>query len=139
MGKEKRKSRPNKQRWIILTIVLLSIIWFVGACSYYFLPGHSLSYFSRFETEEEVVAFLHDNFDLQVTTSDEILTFMNSYRIERDECRESDPDEDMTYVISCFVPVWHAFPGTRYYRLIFYITNDDLLEYIGAQYGCLCL
>jgi hypothetical protein len=74
MEKEKRTGRPSK-RWIIvgvLTAILLLIAYLFWAWSYYISPGHSLSEFSRFESTEEVVAFLHEHFDLDVTTSADI-------------------------------------------------------------------
>lgn len=152
MEKEKPKGSPRRP-WIIIRriIVVFALIatLLCGAWTYYdFYPGHSLSYFSRFETSEEVVAFLHDNFDLQVTTSEEILTFMDAYPLKYDGCRDGVPgsgnfagyvvDENVTNIITCWIPSYIAFPGERYYRVQFYITADNLLEYIGATKHCAC-
>lgn len=152
MEKEKPKGNPRK-RWILifrLAVYFVLIASLCGVWSYYYIyPGHSMSYFSRFETSEEVVAFLHDNFDLQVTTSDEILTFMDAYRLEGDGCQDSIPrkydfagyvvDENVAKIINCTVPVWAGFPGKQYYTVRFYINTDDLLEYIGASWFCACI
>jgi hypothetical protein len=143
MEKEKRTGRPSR-RWIIvgvLTVILASLCW---ACSYYVFPGHSLSEFSRFESAEEVVAFLHEHFDLNVTTSHDILTFMEAYPLEDDGCQDSTPEpwdfedyvvnEDVINIIDCKVSEWGTFEGTvAYYLLRFYIDTNDRLVYISAR------
>ena len=150
MEKEKRKGRPRSRRIFIgiLTLMLL-ITGGYWAFSYYVAPGHSLSEFSRFESSEEVVAFLHDHFDLHVTTSDDIRTFMNAYPLEYDECRDSTPgpgafegyvvNEDVTNIIYCSVPIWASIAGTQAYTLFFYINTDDQLVYISARWDCWCI
>lgn len=143
MEKEKNKGKPNQRKQIIVAIILLVIAYLVGSCSYYIYPGHSLSYFSRFETAEEVVAFLHEDFDLYVTTSDEVLTFMEAYPLEYGECRNHTPgpgsfanyvvDEDIINIIICTVPKWYELFVSGY-EIRFYINSDDLLEYISAKH-----
>jgi hypothetical protein len=148
MEKEQHTGRPRR-RWIIvglLTVILLSLCW---SCSYYHIPGHSLSEFSRFETEEEVVAFLHEHFDLYITTSADIRTFMAAYPLEFDGCEDRTPwsghfegyvlNEAITNIMICTVQAWSGFPGTSGYYLWFYINTDDKLEYIGAYRYCNCL
>jgi hypothetical protein len=145
---EQRTDRLSR-RWIIvgvLTVMLASLCW---ACSYYVFPGHSLSEFSRFESSEEVVAFLHEHFDLHITTSDDIRTFMAAYPLEYDGCQDNNPvpgafegyvvNEEITNIMSCTVPTWAGFAGTSGYNLAFYINTDDKLEYIGAWWYCACL
>ncbi len=151
MEKEKNKANP-KRRWLkrgVLTIFGLLMICLFGASSfYYYILNHNLSYFGRFETEEEVVSFLHDNFDLYVTTSDEILTFMSNYPLYYDGCWDSTPsrgdfanytvDEETTNIINCLVPAKLSLGETNY-LLRFYINLDNLLVYISADWRCICL
>lgn len=145
MEKEKNKANP-KRRWIKrsgLTIFVLSMICSCGSFFYYVYPGHNLSYFGRFKTEAEVVGYLHDNFDLYITTSDEILTFMSKYPHEGDGCWDSTPsrgdfanfvvDEETTNIINCIVPARLSFPGDTAYLLRFYINSDGQLVYISAR------
>jgi hypothetical protein len=150
MEKEKRKGR-SRSRSIIFGIVTVILLIAGGrwAWSYYISPGHSLSEFSRFESAEEVVAFLHEHFDLYVTTSADIRTFMAAYPLEYGGCQDSNPipgafegyvvNEKITNIMNCSVPTWAGFAGTYSYNLAFYINTDDKLEYIGAWWGCACL
>jgi hypothetical protein len=150
MEKEKRKGSPKRRRIAIgiLTVILLM----AGGCwawSYYISPGHSLSDFSRFKSEEEVVAFLHEHFDLNVTTSDDIRTFMAAHPLEYHGCQDWTPtandyannivDEEVTKIIFCDVPYWGSIVGTFGYVLRFYMNTDDLLVYISAGWSCACL
>jgi hypothetical protein len=152
MEKEKRKGSPRKRRIIIgvLTVILLLI-----ACSFWawssVVTVRSLSEFSRFENEEEVVAFLHEHFDLYVTTSDDIRTFLAAYPLEDNGCRDWTPtpgdfagyvvNEEVTNIMICWVPAMAGLSigGTHGYQLLFYINMDDKLEYIGAKWYCNCL
>jgi hypothetical protein len=148
MEKEKRGAGTRKSLigFSLVTFILTFLCW---GFSYYVVPGHPLSEFYRFERAEEVVAFLHDNFDIHVTTSEEILVFMAAYMAEDDSC-ESRParvsdfayeivDENVTEIIHCTVPTWSGFAGEEGYRIKIYITNDSLLEYIEARRYCVCL
>jgi|GEM_PF-4867472 len=149
MEKSKPKGKPNHRKWIIPIGIIAFLMLLVWAFTYYISPGHSLSDFSRFETSEEVVAFLHDNFDLNVTTSDEIRTFMEAYPLEYDSCHDNTPrpghfegyvvDENVINIISCTVPEWGSLAGTSVYHMYFYIDTNDQLAYISASWGCWCL
>ena len=151
MEKEQHTGRPRR-RWIIvgvLTVIMLLIAYLFWAWSYYISPGHSLSEFSRFEGTEEVVAFLHEHFDLGVTTSADIRTFMAAYPLMYLGCRDVTPwagafagyvvNEAITNIMICSVQAWAGFPGTSGYHLWFYINTDDKLEYIGVYRYCYCL
>jgi hypothetical protein len=150
MKKEKHTGRPERRLFIVsvLTVSLLLIAYLFGAWSYYVSPGHSLSEFSRFESEEEVVAFLHEHFDLYVTTGADIRTFMAAYPLEYGGCGDSTPwpgafegyvlNEAITNIMICNVQAWAGGPGTSGYYLWFYINTDDKLEYIGAYRYCTC-
>jgi hypothetical protein len=140
--------RPRRG-WMIVAVISLILASLCWLFSYTTFPGHSLSDFSRFKKAEEVVAFLHDNFDIHVTTSEEILAFMAAYMAENDGC-ESRParvsdfayeivDENVTKIIECTVPTWHGFPGEQGYRIKIYITRDNLLEYLEARRYCACV
>jgi hypothetical protein len=146
MEKEKRKGRPNR-RGIRLAVVTLILASLCGAFSYYIYPGHSISDFSRFESPEEVVAFLHEPFDLYVTTSDEIRTFMAAYMPDNDTCQDSarrtlvsnDTEKQFVYIMTCYVPRWFALGGIMQgYRIRFWIRADETLEYIEADGYCSC-
>lgn len=147
MEKAKRKGNP-KQRWIPVSIAVLLI----SSCArflYFMFPGHSMSYFSRFHSSEEVVAYLHEQFDLNVTTQEEILVFMNNYPLQADRCSNSSEDRpefseyaanyDIENVIVCSIPIWSGIPGTRYYHLRFFIGTDGLLRHISAEWYCTCI
>lgn len=148
MEKEKHKGRPRRREIInaVLTIMLLSIGSLCWAWSYYISPGHSLSDFSRFETEEEVEAFLHENFELNVTTYAEIRTFLGTYPLEGNGCRYSAPrpnlvaegivDESVAKIVSCAVPTWFDFWGERGYAVTLYVDTDELLLFMGANSYC---
>ena len=147
MEKENRVGSPRR-RWIIVAVLTGIPASLCGAFSYYVVPGHSLSEFGRFESEEEVVAFLHEHFDLNVTTSDDILTFMAAYPLEYDGCQDTTPwpghfagyvvNEEITNIMMCTVQAWLSIPGTQGYHLWFYINHDDKLEYIGVRRYCAC-
>jgi hypothetical protein len=150
MQKSKRKGRPGSRRIVIgvLTVVLLLI-----ACGFWFwlyvIIPNSLNEFRRFESSEEVVAFLHDHFDLHVTTSDDIRTFMDAYPLEYDGCEDSTPypgdfegfvvNTDVTNIINCSVRAGGSIAGAEYYLLRFYMDKDDLLVYISARWVCACI
>lgn len=95
------------------------------------------------------MAFLHEHFDLYVTTSEDILIFMEQYPLENGECLNTEPTrgdfsdgvvhENIDFIMNCDVPVWADIAGTSSYFIRFYITNDDLLEYIEAYRRCICL
>jgi hypothetical protein len=142
MEKEKRKGRPSR-RWIIVAVPTLILASLCGAFSYYVYPGHSLSEFSRFESAEEVVAFLHEPFDLYVTTSDEIRTFMAAYPAScHDSARQSDfvsndTEKQWVYIMTCSVPTWFGIL-TSGYEIRFWIRADETLEYIDAYGYCSC-
>jgi hypothetical protein len=141
MQKPKRKGRPTSRRMFIgVTSIILLI-----ACGFwlYVIIPNSLNVFRRFESSEEVVAFLHDHFDLHVTTSDDIRTFMNAYPLEYDGCEDSTPypgdfegfvvNEDVTNIINCTVR------ARGHYLLRFYMDKNDLLVYISARWYCNCI
>jgi hypothetical protein len=139
MEKEKRKGRPGKWRIIlaVLTVILASLCWLF---SYTTIPGHSASDFSRFKTAEEVVAFLHEPFDLQVTTSEEILAFMAAYPLSGGSCYIQEVvHETVAEIIDCWVPTWFSIAGEQGYRIEFWITKEKLLEYIEADRYCNCI
>lgn len=148
MEKEKNKAKPRRHRTIlaVLTVILVLIVSLYGAFSYYYLPGHSISEFSRFESEEDVVAFLHDNFDLGVTTSAEIQTFLSVYLFEDDACQYSNPTrasfaggiivESVARIMYCRVPYWSSGNVEIGYYLRFDIDRDDRLIYIEAYEYC---
>jgi hypothetical protein len=147
MEKEKRKSRPNR-RWLVIAVPIVILASLCGLFSYYVYPGHSLSEFSRFESSDEVVAFLYEHFELHVTTSAEIRTFLAAYPLEGGGCRYTLPtpdhfanglDEEVAKLMSCTVFDWLAFPGKRGYDLIFQLNADDQLLYIGAGRFCRCI
>jgi hypothetical protein len=148
MEKEKRKGRPNRA-WM-RPIGFALVLSFVCAVSffYYIAPGHSMSDFSRFESAEEVVAFLHEPFDLQVTTREEILAFMAAHSLEDCQARRAIVNgnfadelvnENGTKILDCTVPTWFALGGlVQGYRIEFWITKENLLEYIEADSYCSC-
>jgi hypothetical protein len=138
MEKEKRKGRPNRA-WM-RPIGFALVLSFVCAVSffYYIAPGHSMSDFSRFESAEEVVAFLHEPFDLQMTTREEILSFMAAYPLKNGGCYIQEVvDETVAEIIDCSVPTWFAMLEVGY-RIEFWITKENLLEYIEADRYCSC-
>jgi hypothetical protein len=135
MEKEKRKGRPRRG-WIIPGAITFIPIFLCWLFSYTTIPGHSLSEFSRFESTEEVVAFLHEPFDLQVTTSEEILTFMAPY--DSSCYRQQIVHETVAEIIECSVPIWFSLAGEEGYRIRFWMTKENLLEYIEAERYCGC-
>jgi hypothetical protein len=144
MEKEKRKGRPSRG-WITFAVVIGILASFCAAITYFIIHARSLSDFSRFETEEEVVAFLYQHLERHITTSDDILTFMDDYRLMFDGCGDSPPrpddivDEEVTKIIYCTVPTWGSIAGTFGYTLKFYINADGLLVNIEVQRFCMCL
>ena len=149
MMKEKRKGRPTRRRMFIgVTSIVLLVACGFWFWLYVFIPN-SLNEFRHFESSEEVVAFLHDNFDLHVTTSDDIRTFMDAYPLEYDGCEDSTPylgdfegyvvNEDVTNIINCTVRAGGSIAGAEYYLLRFYMDKNDLLVYISARWVCACI
>jgi hypothetical protein len=140
---EKEKRGAGTRKWeiilLVLTIALIPLCWMF---LYYVAPGHSLSDFSRVESAEEVVAFLHEPFDLQVTTSEEILDFMAAYPLSRDRrssCyRHPIVHETVVEILQCWVPTQIYFLIESGYRIEFWMTKDNLLEYIEADGYCTC-
>ena len=150
MEKEKRKGRPCR-RWLIISILTVVVILIGGgywAWSWVATP-RSASDLSQFETEEEVLAFLHQNLEIHVTTKDEVLNFVSAYPIDYGECKErlltpesresnNEPDEAET-LIYCGVPTWGTIAGVMGYTLIFYFDADEVLVDMDANYYCHCL
>jgi hypothetical protein len=140
MEKEKRGIRTRKW-WIGFAFVTFILTFLCWSFTYYIYPGHRMSDFARFNSPEEVVAFLHEPFDLQVTTSEEILAFMATYPSSRgrDSCfRWEIEHETAAEIIECSVPTRIYFLIESGYRIEFWMTQDNLLEYIEADGYCTC-
>jgi hypothetical protein len=152
MEKEKRKGRPR--RWFIVGGMIFAVLLFV--CSYLAWSTTrkiSLSYFSRFNTTDEVVEFLYQNLEINVTTKDEVDTFMDEYINAhafngcRDtlleyvvDPRENSPRPDNAETgLFCDVPTWGSLAGTQGYTLYFDFDVDEILIYIEAHPYCMCL
>jgi hypothetical protein len=135
MEKEKRGVRTRKW-WIGFSLVTFILTFLCWGISYTTIPGHSVTDFYRFKSTEAVVAFLHEPFDLQVTTSEEVLAFITPY--DKSCERLKIVHETAAEILDCWVPTWYSM-GTHGYRIRFWISKNNLLEYIEAFRYCNCI
>lgn len=153
MEKGKRKGRPRRKWFIVGGMIFAVLLIVCGYLAWSTTRKNSLSYFSHFNTTNEVVEFLYQNLEISVTTKDEVYTFMdeyiNAYAFNgcRDtlleyivDPRENNPRPDNAETgLFCDAPTWGSLAGTQGYTLSFFFDIDEILVFIEAPSYCKCL
>jgi len=150
MQKQGRESisRSGFSKMVNYSLLALSLCGLLAISVLFFGVG-TQGYFARFETPDEVVAFLYQNLEPNLSTPDDVLTFMSQHISTEDECHHytinhrnyPDTPADVRNVTYCNAKIISALRlgGDWYYHISVYFYEDDTLAYIEVEKWCVCL